>query len=84
MGTSGVVGPVEVRLVDGSGDFLHLAAGEPTSEDSELAFSLWRPGRHDLLEVMFGHTKADEVVILDVLCFLRVNFSALHIIVGIL
>jgi hypothetical protein len=33
---------------------------------------------------MFGHTKADEVVILDVLCFLRVNFSALHIIVGIL
>jgi hypothetical protein len=33
---------------------------------------------------MFGHTKADEVVILDVLCLLRVNFSALHIIVSIL
>jgi hypothetical protein len=84
LSSGGVVGPVEVRLVDGSCDLLHFATGEPASENGELAFGFRRPGRHDLLEVMFGHTKADEVVILDVLCFLRVNFSALHIIVGIL
>jgi hypothetical protein len=84
LSSGGVVGPVKVRLVDGSCDLLHFATREPASEDGELAFGFRRPGRHDLLEVMFGHTKADEVVILDVLCFLRVNFSALHIIVGIL
>ena len=84
LSSCGVVGPVEVRLVDWSCDLLHFATGEPASKDGELAFGFRRPGRHDLLEVMFGHTEADEVVILDVLCFLRVNFSALHIIVGIL
>ena len=84
LGTGGVVGPVEIRLVDGSGDFLHLAAGEPTSEDSELAFSLWRPGRHDFLEIMLRHTEANQVVVLDILGLLGVNLSALHIIIGVL
>ena len=84
LSTSCVVSPVEVRLVNGSSDFLHLTAGEPASKDSELAFGLRSPGGHDLLEVVFRHTETDQVVILNVLGLLGVDLSTLHIIVGIL
>jgi len=84
LGAGGVVCPVPVRLVAGSGDFLHLAAGEPASEDGELLFGLRGPCGHDFLEVVFGHTKADQVVVGNILGLLGVDLSALHIIVSIL
>ena len=84
LGAGGVVCPVPVRLVAGSGDFLHLAAGEPGSEDGELFLGLGSPGGHDFLKVVFGHTEANKVVVGDVFGLLGVDLSALHIIVGIL
>jgi len=84
LGAGSVVGPVPVGLVARSGDFLHFAAGEPASENSELFLSLGSPGGHDFLEVMFGHTETDQVVVGNILCLLGVDLSALHIIVGIL
>ena len=84
LGAGGVISPVEIRFVDGSGDFFHLAAGEPASEDGELTLGLRSPGGHDFLEVVFGHTETDQVVVLDVLGLLRVDLSTLHIVVGVL
>ena len=62
-----IVGPVEVRTVDRSGDFFHLSTREPASKDSKLTFSFRSPGGHDFLKVVLGHTEANQVVVLNVL-----------------
>ena len=79
-----IVSPIEIRSVDRSGNFLHFSAGEPTSENCELALSFWGPSWHDFLEVVLGHTKANQVVVLDVFGFLWVDLSSLQIVIGIL
>jgi len=84
LSTGSVTSPVEVRTVNRSGDFLHLAAGEPGSKDSELALSLGSPGGHGLLKSVLRHTKTDQIVILNVLGNLRVNLTSLQIIIGVL
>jgi hypothetical protein len=61
-----IVGPVEIRSINRSGNFFHLAAGEPASKDSELALGLRCPCWHDFFEVVFRQTKADQFVILNV------------------
>jgi hypothetical protein len=61
-----VVSPVEIRSIDWSCNFLHLAAREPASQDGKLTLSLRGPCWHDFLKVMFGQTKANQFVVLNV------------------
>lgn len=61
-----VVSPVKIRFINRSGNFLHLAAGEPTSKDCKLTLSLGSPCWHDFFEVMFRQTKANQFVILNI------------------
>jgi hypothetical protein len=84
LSTGSVTSPVEVGAVNGSGDFLHLTAGEPRSKDSELALSLGSPGGHSLLKSVLGHTETDQIVILNVLGNLGVYLASLEIIVSVL
>ena len=79
-----VVSPVKVGSVDWSGHLGHLAAGEPSSKDSQLSLSQWSPGWHLFLKSVLGHTEADKFVVLHVGGNLWVNLSLLEVIVSIL
>lgn len=43
LSSSGVVGPVEIRSVDWSGDFVHFTTWEPTCDNLKVLFGLWGP-----------------------------------------
>ena len=59
LGSRCVVGPVEVRAVDGSGDFFHLALGKPAAENGKVMLGLVGPGGHSFFKVVLRETKAD-------------------------
>jgi len=84
LGTGSVAGPVEVGFVDGSGHFLHVAAGEPRAENSEVFLGLGRPVGQLLFEDVLRDTEANELTVLNVLGSLGVNLSTVPVIVSIL
>ena len=73
LSTRGVIGPVEIGPVNWSGNFLHLAAGEPTSENVQIVLSFLSPLRKVLLKNVFTHTETDQIVVLHILSSLRVD-----------
>jgi hypothetical protein len=66
LGAGGVGSGVEVRTVDRAGNFFHGATGEPGAEDVEIVLCLVSPCGHTLFEVVLGETKANELVVGDV------------------
>jgi len=84
LSSSAVVGPVEVRSVDGSGDFVHLSLGEPRVKDGKIMGSLIGPHEASLSNGMIGHTETDELTVLNVLGDLGVDSTSHSIIIGVL
>lgn len=84
LGTGGVVGPVEIRSVHGSSNFLHVSSGEPGAEDSEVLLGLRRPVGGIFLKGVLRDTEANKLIVLNVLGDLGVQLSTVPVIIGIL
>ena len=84
LSTSGVVSVIEVGSESGACNFVHLSSREPALKNIKVLLGLGRESRQLLDKLLLGKTEADKVTILNVLGSLRINFSSLEIIIGIL
>ena len=85
LGSSGVVGPVPVRLLHWSHDHLvSLGVVEPRVQDLQIFLGLVGPAGLPLLDLVGGNAETDQLTILRIVGDLVVNDASLSVIVGIL
>lgn len=85
LSSGSIVGPVPVWLLNWSdNDVLGSASWEPGGEDVNISLSLWGPWWQPLLNFVGGQTKANKVVLLDVIGDLVIDHSSLPIIESVL
>lgn len=82
--TWGIVSPVKIWAINWSRDFFHLSFWEPASENCKVMLGFVSPGWHPFLKIVLWKTKANQFIVGHVVWSLRVDFSALEIIVSVL
>lgn len=85
LGASSIVGPVEVRLLDGTNDeLLGSTAVEPRGKHIKVLLCLISPGGGPLLDLVRRETEANKLAVLGVVSDLVVHHSPLSIIGSVL
>ena len=85
LGSCCVVGPVVSWFLSWSrNNFIHLAAWEPRSQNIEFLSSLRSPFREPFINLMGRNTKANQLIVFNIIGDLVVEHSPLSIIVGVL